>query len=77
MSEMNGLDVLRIVLDTDEVSEIPFIFSSSMSEKIDRATAMKLGADDYITKPFEPESLLLMAKDCIAIGGKRLKLQNM
>lgn len=77
MPEMNGLDVLRIVLDTDEVSEIPFIFSSSMSEKIDKTIAMKLGADDYITKPFALESLLLMVKDCIAIGGKRLQLQNM
>jgi len=71
MREMSGYEVLRFLLDTQETSEIPFIFSTSMSEKIDKAESLKLGADDYITKPFEPEILLGMANTWIRSGSKR------
>ncbi|HXD93679.1 MAG TPA: response regulator [Bacteroidia bacterium] len=77
MPEMNGLEVLQVLLKTGKTSDIPFIFSSSMSEKIDKASAIKLGADDYITKPFTLESLLIVVKNCISIGTKRPKPQNM
>ncbi len=65
MREMDGYEVLRLLLDTFKTHEIPFIFSTSMSEKVDRAEAMKLGAADYIVKPFELKSLLKMVKDCL------------
>ena len=52
---------------------IPFIFSTSMSEKVDRAGALSLGADDYIIKPFELEQLLTMAKSWILSGSIRKK----
>ena len=70
MLEMDGREVLRLILNTT-TSEIPFIFSSAMSEKIDREEALKLGADDYITKPYEVETLLKMAKNWIATGSTR------
>lgn len=65
MREMDGYEVLRLLLDTPETHEIPFIFSTSMSEKVDRTEAMKLGAVDYIVKPFELKTLLKMIKACI------------
>lgn len=71
MPKMDGHEVLRLLLDTDKTSEIPFIFSTSMSEKIDKTEALKLGADDYIIKPFEVETLLEAAKKCIKCGSKR------
>jgi DNA-binding response OmpR family regulator len=51
--------------------EIPFIFSTSMSEKIDKVEALKLGADDYIVKPYELDSLPIMAKSWIKSGSPR------
>ena len=68
---IDGHEVLRLLLDKVATSEIPFIFSTTNSETIDRSTAIKLGADDYIIKPFELETMLQMAKDCIRSGSKR------
>ena len=71
MRGMDGYEVLDLLLHTAKTHEIPFIFSTSMAEKIDRTAALKLGADDYIVKPFESETLLQMAKACIKAGSKR------
>ena len=62
MQGMDGHEVLRLLFDTLKTHKIPFIFSTSLSEKIDRIESLKLGADDYIIKPFESEVLLKMAK---------------
>lgn len=71
MRDMDGHEVLHLLLDSAETHEIPFIFSTSMSEKVNRAEALRLGADDYITKPFELEALLVMAKTWIESGSNR------
>jgi DNA-binding response OmpR family regulator len=60
MPEMDGHEVLRLLLETSKTHDIPFIFSTSMSEKVDRNEALALGADDYIIKPFDMELLLKM-----------------
>ncbi len=65
MREMDGHEVLQLLLHTAKISSIPFIFSSSLSEKNDKANALKSGAADYITKPFELDTLLEMMKKCI------------
>lgn len=69
---IDGYEVLRLILDTIETYEIPFIFCSSLSEVINRAEALESGADNYIVKPFELETFLQMVKVCIATGSKRL-----
>ena len=74
MREMDGHEVLRLLLDTAVTSEIPLIFSTSMAEKVNRAEALKLGAADYIVKPFELDVLLQMIKTCIKSRGDRLRL---
>ena len=71
MHEMDGHEVLRLLLDTAKTHEIPFIFSTSMSEKFDKMESLELGADDYIVKPFELEALLKMAKSWLKSGSKR------
>jgi len=71
MHAMNGHEVLRLLLNSHATFRIPFIFSTSLSEKIDRAEAMLLGADDYIIKPFALEDLLKMIKARIQSGSTR------
>lgn len=73
MYGMDGHEVLRLLLATPITSSIPFIFSTSMSESTDRSYAIALGADDYIIKPFELETLLNMTRTCIKTGSKRQK----
>lgn len=76
MQDMDGHEVLRILLATAKTHNIPFIFSTSMSEKFDKTHALKLGADDYLIKPFELETLLKMVKKWISIGSKRAVIHN-
>lgn len=73
MPEMDGHQVLGLLLNTAKIFEIPFIFSTSLSEKIDKGEALQMGADDYIIKPFEPETLLVMVKSLLKSGSKRHK----
>jgi len=76
MPKMDGYEVLHLILDLAKTYEIPFIFSTSNSDKVDRTKALELGADDYITKPFDPETLLKMAKTWIMSGSKRHRQIN-
>lgn len=76
MPEMDGHEVLRLLLEKASTHEIPFIFSTSMSEVIDRNEALHLGADDYIIKPFELLNLLQLVKIWIKSGSKRCKFNE-
>jgi len=71
MFEMDGYEVLFQLLKSPITELIPFIFSTSMSEKVDKAGALSLGADDYIIKPFDPDQLLKMARIWISTGSTR------
>jgi DNA-binding response OmpR family regulator len=71
MPEMDGHEVLHLLLETSATYQIPFIFSTSMSEQVDRKEALSLGADDYIIKPFDVEALLKMIKIWIKSGSSR------
>ncbi len=71
MPLMNGYRVLQLILDLSKTYEIPFIFSTSNSENVDRTKALELGADDYIIKPFELHTLLAMAEKWIKSGSIR------
>lgn len=62
MPEMDGYDVLMTLRRDPETSGIPFIFLTARTEHIDRRQGMVLGADDYLTKPFEVEELLKSIK---------------
>ena len=71
MPEMDGYEVLRLLLDTTITNETAFIFSTSKCETNDQTEALKLGADGLITKPFELECLLTIANDFIKSGSLR------
>ena len=58
MPELNGYGVLQILSTDPKTSKIPFIFLTAKSEKEDLRKGMNLGADDYLTKPFEESELL-------------------
>ena len=56
---MDGLDVCKqIVKDFD----IPIIISSARSDITDKVTALQLGADDYLPKPYDPRELEIRIK---------------
>lgn len=58
MPELNGYGVLFILSKSIETASIPFIFLTAKTDRQDVRKGMNLGADDYITKPFEEEELI-------------------
>ena len=58
MPELDGYGVLKIVSEKEHLKHIPFVFMSAKSEKSDFREGMRLGADDYLMKPFEDVQLL-------------------
>lgn len=58
MPELDGYGVLYILAKDPRTSTIPFIFLTAKAEKSDYRKGMNLGADDYLTKPFEEMELL-------------------
>jgi len=58
MPELDGYGVLYLLSKNPETSAIPFIFLTAKAEKIDLRKGMELGADDYLTKPFDDIELM-------------------
>lgn len=58
MPELDGYGVLQTLSKDPDTSHIPFIFLSAKTEHKDIRKGMDLGADDYLTKPFEEEELI-------------------
>jgi len=58
MPKFNGYDVLKKLRQDPVTQKIPFIFITAEKVDSDRSLAKKLGADDYLTKPFTTEQLL-------------------
>lgn len=58
MPEMDGYGVLQALAQDPATQHIPFIFLSAKTEHKDIRKGMDLGADDYLTKPFEEEELI-------------------
>jgi len=58
MPELDGYGVLHILGKNDGTANIPFIFLTAKTEKTDIRKGMNLGADDYLTKPFDDTDLL-------------------
>lgn len=57
MPELNGYGVLQIISKDITTKHIPFIFLSAKIEHKDVRKGMNMGADDYITKPFDESEL--------------------
>lgn len=58
MPELDGYGVLYLLSKNPETSNIPFIFLTAKAERADMRKGMEMGADDYLTKPFDDMELL-------------------
>jgi two-component system sensor histidine kinase/response regulator len=62
MPEMNGHEFCALVRANRKWRTLPFIFITALGQKIDHRRGYELGADDYLTKPFEPDDLLVAVR---------------
>jgi CRP-like cAMP-binding protein/CheY-like chemotaxis protein len=58
MPELDGYGVLYLLNKKPETAAIPFIFLTAKAERVDLRKGMEMGADDYLTKPFDDIELL-------------------
>ena len=63
MPKMDGFTLAKKIIELNP--EIPFLFLTARKTKEDKLKGLKLGADDYIAKPFEAEELILRLKNIL------------
>ncbi len=66
LPDIDGYEVCRRLRTSMRTSHIPIIFLTQKDERSDKLHGLELGADDYITKPFDIEELKLRAQNAIA-----------
>ena len=71
MPVLDGYGVLHIFNQNPQLSGVPFIFLTAKTERNDLRRGMELGADDYLTKPFDSSELLS------AIAGRLSRFQHL
>ena len=71
MPEMNGFEVLKYIKGSNDYNKIPVIMISSMDDKDSIYRCIEMGADDYVTKPFDKE--ILNARISSSIERKQLR----
>ncbi|GAB4267845.1 MAG: response regulator [Candidatus Promineifilaceae bacterium] len=65
LPDIDGYEVCRTLRTTTRTSHIPIIFLTQKDERSDKIAGLELGADDYITKPFDIEELKLRVRTAI------------
>jgi PleD family two-component response regulator len=66
LPDIDGYEVCRQLRMSTRTSHIPVIFLTQKDERSDKLQGLELGADDYITKPFDVEELRLRVQNAIA-----------
>jgi len=65
LPDLDGFEVCRILRTNIRTSHVPIIFLTQKDERSDKLAGLELGADDYITKPFDIEELKLRVQRAI------------
>ena len=68
MPKMNGMEVCRRVKQELGLKDIFIVLLTAKGQEADRQKGLDMGADVYMTKPFDPEVLLNKAKEVLGIG---------
>ena len=66
MPGATGLEVLRRLRELDHRGSVPVIILTAKGQDADRETALSLGANDFITKPFSPKKLIARIDEILA-----------
>ena len=69
MPKMNGMEVCRRVKKELSLNEVYIVLLTAKGQELDRLKGQEVGADVYMTKPFDPEVILAKAKEVLKIEG--------
>jgi two-component system, OmpR family, alkaline phosphatase synthesis response regulator PhoP len=67
MPKMNGMEVCRRVKKELALDDVYIILLTAKGQELDRQKGHEVGADLYMTKPFDPEALLQKAKEVLQL----------
>jgi DNA-binding response OmpR family regulator len=67
MPKMNGMDVCQKVKKELALNDVYIILLTAKGQELDRQRGKEVGADVYMTKPFDPEALLSKAKQVLKL----------
>jgi DNA-binding response OmpR family regulator len=65
LPDIDGYEVARRLRDDRRTSEVPIIFLTEKRDRSDRLQGLEIGADDYITKPFDVQELRLRVRNAL------------
>ncbi|MEJ2737592.1 MAG: response regulator [Anaerolineae bacterium] len=69
MPNMNGFDVCKAVKGKMGMQDTHIVMLTAMGQEVDKQKAAEVGADLYLTKPFDPDKILDIAKDVLGLQG--------
>ena len=67
MPKMNGMEVCRRVKKELALNDVFIVLLTAKGQELDRQRGQEVGADVYMTKPFDPEIILSKAKEVLGI----------
>jgi DNA-binding response OmpR family regulator len=72
LPDMSGIELCRRIKREERLEDIPVLFVTAKDAETDKLIGFKVGADDYLTKPFSPKELVARAKALVrrSKGGK-------
>jgi len=76
MPNMNGFETCQQLKANEKTCDIPVIFTSALSEEVDKIKGLEVGAVDYITKPFLQGEVLARIKTHLSLKKLRTQVRN-
>lgn len=76
MPDLDGYEVIKVIKESELLSEIPVIFISALSDIENKTKGFKLGAQDYIVKPFNSEEVLARVETHLKLRSAQQALKN-
>lgn len=67
---MSGLEICRVLRGGNRTKSLPIMMLTAKAQEIDRIVGFEMGADDYVTKPFSPQELVLRVKAQLRAHGE-------
>ena len=65
MPDINGLELVRFIRESETHKQTPLLIISTDGREADRDRGLKLGANAYLTKPFQPKQLLEIVRSLL------------
>ena len=65
MPKMNGMEVCQKVKKELKLNEVYIILLTAKGQEVDRQKGMEMGADRYMTKPFDPDEMIAIAEEIL------------